>query len=644
MVVLGLHFGHDASVAVIKDGKIVSCVERERLVRVKHVIGLSSSDILLSLQDAGLELSDVDYCAVTSTQLIEYVLLDKENLSIEVKPHPKHNLPCTLTDRLGLSPEEFLERGSGASHDFFAPGENKFYRALLPDADRLLKDRSNFYGTFEHFIDTSLWQKTKRLEDIARTDYSGLLSDDSVRQGFHYPGVVRVLGREIPCYFFAHHFAHAAYSFYESPFEDAAIFTHDGGGGGGNYSCGFIAYGQGNRLFPVTPHHIAIGETYDLTAASLGLGLVGGAGKLMGLAPYGRPRFFNSEFVGNWHETGRPSATAWFEYCVSQAQKMGYDMSPLGKKNKILEPVNVDIAASTQRLAEEVLSNATDSTARAFARSGIATDNMCFSGGFALNCPANRQIIKSSAFSKVFVPPAVHDGGLSAGAALALYYNMAENKRVPKKSSPSQAYLGLASSADESRIQNAIEKFESEIQVETLDDDAEEAAKLIASNQIIAWFEGRSEIGPRALGHRSILANPKDKENWKRVNVIKGREFWRPLAPVILEEDLEEHYESLDQPSYFMLINFMVRSKDTPATTHVDGSARVQMVNEDCGRFYKVLKSLKAKTGSSVVMNTSFNGPGEPVVELPEQAIQFLLNTKLDALILPGHKITRRDA
>lgn len=646
MNVLGLHFGHDASVAVIRNGELVSCVERERLARVKHVIGLHSDDILLSLADAGLQLSDIDYCAITSTQLVECVLLDPDNLSLDLVRDIRHTLPCTLVDELNLPPREFAKLASGAREHFFSPGENKFYRPLLPDADRLLQEPRSFYGSFEHFIDSPIWRQTRTLKDISQTDYRDFLYSDSFRHGFHYPGRVHIKGHTLPCYYYSHHFAHAAYSFYESPFEEAAILTHDGGGGGGYTSCGFFAYGYKNRLVPITPHHLHIGEIYDFAANSLGLGVVGGAGKLMGLSAYGNPRFFSHDWVGNFHDLQERAPSEWMEHCLSRAQQLGYDLAPLGKKDQILAPINVDIAASTQKLAEEILSLSVTSLHEALLKSGVRTKNICFSGGFALNCPGNRSALKGGPYEKVFVPPAIHDGGLSAGAALALYYNLADQPRTPKKSSPKQAYLGLASSAAPERIRNALAQFEHSIEVTELKDTAAEAAQMLSQNKIVAWFDGRSEIGPRALGHRSILSNPKYIENWKRVNIIKGRESWRPLAPVILEEDIDEHYENLDQPSYFMLFNFMVRSKDTPATTHVDGSARVQMVNADCGEFHRILKFLKEKTGSSAVMNTSFNGPGEPVVELPEHAIRFLLNspkeTPLDALFFPGYKVTRK--
>ncbi|WP_126455324.1 carbamoyltransferase C-terminal domain-containing protein [Sulfuriflexus mobilis] len=643
MIILGLHFGHDASISVIKDGEILICVERERFARVKHVVGLRSDDIVDCLKDVNLSTDDIDYCAVTTTQLMEYIFLDSDNLSVNLDSHPDHILPCTMTDRLKVDSDMMSERASGWGEKVFLDKENKFYPPLLPEAEEVFTSKKHYYGGFEHYIDNTLWQSVTSLDDMSHTDYQGVLSDDAVRQGFHYPGTLTILGKKVACYFFAHHFAHAAYSFYESPYENAAIFTHDGGGGGGHYGCGVFAYGEGNKLFTLTPHHLSVGEIYDYTGYLIGLGGIGGAGKLMGLSAYGKPKFFTTDFVGNWYDTGKVSAKEWFDHCVREAEERGYDMTPLGDPERILAPVNVDIAASTQRLAEEVLSRTIETLYESMARSNIRSQNLCFSGGFALNCPANSRILKTGPFDNLFVPPAVHDGGLSAGAALALYFNMLEKDRTPREcTSPAQAYLGLNSSSRRDVIEKALEKYNTKINVEKLENSASEAAEMLSKNNIIAWFEGRSEIGPRALGHRSIVSNPKHHENWERVNIIKTRELWRPLAPVILEDDIEEHFENLGQASYFMLFNFMTRTKDTPATTHVDGSARVQMVNKDCGGFFELLTKFKEITGTSVLMNTSFNGPGEPVVELPGHAIEFLLSTDIDALFFPGYKLTRK--
>jgi len=643
MIVMGLHFGHDASISIVRDGEILLCVERERLSRVKHAITLTSEDIETCLADVGLSVDDVDYCGLTSTQMVEYLFVEPDKLSITLAPHPLHILPCTITDHLGVCPNDMRSMSSGLLESIFRSPDHHYYKKLFGEGFRFDLEPNRFLGGFEHFIQSPVWERKRTLEEISSMSYAPFLEADEVSHGFHYPATLNILGKKIPAYIFSHHFAHAAYAFYESPFDEAAILSHDGGGGGGQYGCGLFAYGRGNRLYPLTPHHLAVGELYDYASMRVGFDAVGGAGKLMGLAAYGKPRFFSPDFVGNWHDIHQKSATQWIAHCEQKARELNYDMAPFGDASNNLSPINVDFAASCQKVVEESMLQAVFALKQAVFNSVGDVQALCLSGGVALNCPSNSRIYNEGPFNAVSVLSAVIDSGLSIGSALAIYYNMAGIPRhSPKLTSPLQGYLGLQKSSENDLVKSVLNKFSEVIEFEIVKNSANEAALCLHADQIIGWFYGRSEIGPRALGHRSILANPKFADNWARVNKIKKRELWRPFAPAVLAEEESRYFDSTQLPSYFMLLNAQVRSREIPAVTHVDGSARVQSVTRECGQFYELIKSFGELSGTPVVLNTSFNGPGEPVIETPEEAVHFLISSELDALFFDGIKVRKK--
>ena len=252
------------------------------------------------------------------------------------------------------------------------------------------------------------------------------------------------------------------------------------------------------------------------------------------------------------------------------------------------------------------------------------------SGGCALNCPANSMLHRIGRFSEIFVPPSVDDSGLALGAAFLTTHDLFDIPRVKHDPySSTSAYLGRSWS--KSQVKAAIAANVSDILIEEPLNAPDQAAKDLANNRIIAWFEGRSEIGPRALGNRSILANPRFKENWRRTNEIKTREHWRPFAPAVLEEKSDEWFEGAPSISPFMLFTAQVKSKSLPAVTHVDGSARVQTVGKQCGGIRKVLESLDQRTGVPVVLNTSFNGPC--IKEITTEIIFIISKNKPSAVL-----------
>lgn len=274
---------------------------------------------------------------------------------------------------------------------------------------------------------------------------------------------------------------------------------------------------------------------------------------------------------------------------------------------------------------------------------GLRTDNLCLSGGCALNCPSNSRIYREGRFRSMFVEPGCEDSGLAIGAAYWLYHNVLDQPLPPRvPDTHASPYLGVEVSGD--AITTALQTSASAIEFTACEDSAKAAAEDLAADRIIGWFEGPSEIGPRALGHRSILADPRQAANWARVNAIKGREAWRPFAPAVLASEAQQWFLGLPASSPYMLFTGLVRSHKLPAITHCDGSARVQTVDSSCGEFFRVLESFFAQTGVPVVLNTSLNGRGEPIVETPQDALRFLIQSALDALYIGGMRVIRRPA
>jgi len=647
MIILGLQFGHDAGITLMRDGKVERVLIRERHNRAKHAFSIDTAHIDLVLSEAGLSVGDIDMIAVTSTQCYELVSDNPDTLSVIPEPHPDCRAPSTLQmffEKEGVKIEDRLIR-QVLPHVYDDENVSQHHCVLFPEyKDRPLSSLG-VTGYLSDYIHVTRWGEALGLEDIAKFDHSPLAESQDARMGFHYPFTVRLHGREIPAYVIQHHAAHAASSYYPSGFRSAAVLTHDGAFYKTGPNNGLIFRGDEHRLFPLTPHHLHIGDLYDQISGWLGFDLFGAAGKLMGLAPYGNPRFFDRRFVGNTHDLAKRGinqpAQNWWDHCVAAARDMRYDVSPLRDVNRILEPVCVDIAASTQKLFEETILLAAECTAQLFRTMKRPMENLCYAGGTGLSCPTNTRLYNEGPFRNLYIPPDCDDSGLSMGAALYLYHNILDNPL-----NEGTAFLGtypyLGGTFEGAATEAALAAVADQIDVARPDDWAVAAAEDIAADRVIAWFEGRSEIGPRALGHRSMLANPGKAANWERVNDIKLREKWRPFAPAVLEEEASQWFKGAPAHSPHMLYTAQVTTPDLPAITHVDGSSRIQTVSPEVGDFYRLLKHLKTVTGYGVVLNTSFNGPGEPIMERPEEALTFLLTTEMDALYMDGLRITRR--
>ena len=357
----------------------------------------------------------------------------------------------------------------------------------------------------------------------------------------------------------------------------------------------------------------------------------------MGLAGYGQPRFFDPRFVGNEYDWKNTALTQrdWLTHCLEMARGMGYDLQPFGVPSRIEEPINADLAASTQKLFEETYLGAVKTLHAVISKTGRNSDNLCLTGGCALNCPSNSRVFQEGPFEKLFVEPGCDDSGLAIGAAAWLCHNVLDQPLPPREAHQhATPYLGLPVGHDV--IHAALDAAGDTIRFAACADAAASAADDLAQDRIIGWFEGRSEIGPRALGHRSILADPRQAANSMRVNALKGREPWRPFAPAVLASQAEAWFAGMPLPSPYMLFTATVRSPELPAITHADGSARIQTVDPSCGEFFRVIEEFFARTGVPVILNTSFNGPGEPIVETPQDALRFLVTSRLDALYMGG--------
>ncbi len=430
------------------------------------------------------------------------------------------------------------------------------------------------------------------------------------------------------------HAAHAASAFFCSGFEKAAVLTHDSGAG---WESGLLFCAEAGKLRAVKPHGLAVAALYNRIADLCGLG-EGGAGKLMGLSAYGKPL--------QMHEGPGPSkddVEAVIQALLAEAHKQGYDFSTMGNTEVLPSPLAAALAASAQKIFSDRMLKTVRAFLQVLREQGMAPQGLCLGGGAALNCPSNSRILRESGYDSVFIPPYCDNSGLSVGAAQWLWHNVLEHpSKSPKVCESRWAMTGRDRSAGTPLVLAGCGAL---FNVEVVNDAPSLAAQDIARNKIIGWFEGASEAGSRALGHRSILADPRDVENGRRVNAIKARERWRPFAPVCLLSDLQDWFDG-PSPSPFMLFTHTVREDKRlliPAVVHVDGSSRVQTVVPQDGGVYELLKTFKGLSGIPLVLNTSFNGANEPIVETPQDAVAFFQKGLLDVLYIEGFRVTRKD-
>ena len=454
-----------------------------------------------------------------------------------------------------------------------------------------------------------------------------------------------------------HHESHAASAFYPSPYKKAAIVTIDGVG---EWDTTTISLGTNNKIIPICSlkYPDSLGMLYSAFTYFCGFKVNNGEYKLMGLAPYGEPKYYDL-IKDNLIDIKKDGSFAlnleYFSYfsdsnIINNKFESLFNVKRRQPESEITK-VYVDIAASIQKITEEIVLNICD-----YAQKVTGQTNICLAGGVALNCVANGKLLHSKLFKNIWIQPAAGDAGGALGAALLAYYKMGFKRQVDKDDSMQTAYLGP-------NYDNYIPKFlkENNIKFEKLD--LSKVASYLGNEKVVGWYQGRMEFGPRALGHRSILGDARSKKMQSIMNLkIKFRESFRPFAPIVLEEDVNEYF-NLNVKSPYMLIvsnvkkrlikkykkltNFNVIDQvnqcrsSLPAITHVDQSARIQTVSKKNDKLYLFLKEFKKRTGSSVLINTSFNVRGEPIVCTPQDAYKCFMSSGMDYLVLGDYVIKK---
>jgi len=580
--ILGISaFYHDSAAALIEDGQIVAAAQEERFSRKKHDARFPANAIRYCLTERGTGLHGVD----------NVVFYDKPFLKFE---------------RLV---ETYLT---------FAPRGFKSFRMAIP-----------------------LWLREKLfLKGLLKNELGKLDGQD---------------GWNEKLLFSEHHLSHAASAFFPSPFEEAVVLTMDGVG---EWATTSAAIGKGSNLEVHKEIHFphSLGFLYSAFTYYTGFKVNSGEYKLMGLAPYGVPRYKDrilEHLIDVKADGSFRLDLSYFNYCTGLTMTSDRFHKLFGghprRQDELLTDYHMDLAASIQAVTDEIVLRLTRSLRK---ETGIR--NLCLAGGVALNCVANGKVLRDGGFEQIYIQPAAGDAGGALGAALVGYHMQLGQERRVNGDAMQGAYLGPAFSQPE--IEERLKKCGARF--ELLEDTAliASCAEDLAQGKALAWFQGRMEFGPRALGNRSILGDPRSPTMQKMLNLkVKYRESFRPFAPSVLRERVNDWFEMDSDSPYMLLVADVVKSRrremtaeekqlfgidklnvprsDIPAVTHVDYSARIQTVHEDTNpRYYALLSAFERKTGCPVIVNTSFNVRGEPIVCTPEDAFRCFMGNELDVL------------
>jgi carbamoyltransferase len=584
--ILGISaFYHDSAAAVIIDGKIIAAAQEERFTRIKHDSSYPFHAVEFVLKFANLKLSNVDHIVFYEKPFLKFERL--------------------LETYVAFAPMGFIQ-----------------FTKAIPTwlREKLFQKRMIFHSLKEHDEDFT---------------------------------------NENKIFFSEHHLSHAASAFYPSPFKEAIVLTADGVG---EWATATVAVGSGNKLEIKKEIHFphSLGLLYSAFTYYTGFKVNSGEYKLMGLAPYGEPKYetlikenlidvksdgsfrLNQDFFN--YATGLTMTNNKFHNLFGEKPRNG-------KRDKITQ-FHMDIASSIQKVTEDIMLSLASSLRKEFNIS-----NLCLAGGVALNCVANGKILKEKIFENIWIQPAAGDAGGSLGAALALWHIEQNNPRkINSNDSMKGSYLGPAYSQE--IIEKELGKNGAEFDVLPEEEIINKTAEDLSNGQAIGWFQGRMEFGPRALGSRSILGDARSSEMQKNLNLkVKYRESFRPFAPSILKDDVADWFElNIDSPYMLFVANvnsnktidmseqqkklfgidkLNVKRSEIPAVTHVDYSSRIQTVYEETNPIYfKLLKKFKEKTNCPVIVNTSFNVRGEPIVNTPTDAFICFMGTELDKLVI----------
>jgi carbamoyltransferase len=587
MRILGISaFYHDSAAALIIDGRIAAAAQEERFTRKKHDARFPVHAINYCLSESGCRLGGVDWVVFYEKPFLKF--------------------------------ERLLETYVG-----FAPQGFKSFATAIPLWIREKLFQRNLIGKALKAIAPDFDSKSKLL-------------------------------------FAEHHVSHAASAFYASPFEEAAVLTMDGVG---EWCTASTAIGRGKELTLMNELHFphSLGLLYSAFTYYTGFKVNSGEYKLMGLAPYGQPDYVEvilDNLVDLKDDGSFRLDLSYFDYCTGLTMTNEKFTALFGQPVRdpakdLLTPFHMNIAASIQKVTEEVMLR----LSRALAREH-GVNNLCLAGGVALNCVANGKILRDGAFKNIWVQPAAGDAGGAVGAALAVWHQFLgrDRKLNGSRDLMDGAYLGPAFA--EKDVENRLMEAGARYTVVSDEDVVEKTATSLAAGEAVGWMQGRMEFGPRALGARSILGDPRSPTMQKTLNLrVKYRESFRPFAPAVLREDVSDWFE-LDADSPYMLLvadvkrerrrrmtneeeaffgidKLNVARSDIPAVTHVDYSARVQTVHADTNpRFHALISRFKAKTNCPVLVNTSFNVRGEPIVCTPEDAFRCFMSNDIELLVV----------
>ncbi|MEO5351301.1 MAG: hypothetical protein H7836_16915 [Magnetococcus sp. YQC-3] len=621
MIVLGLSFSHDASMTLLADGELVAYSEVERTRRVKHAAFLTSKEITSFLDENGITLSDVDICSI--------LCIESSSKEPEINRAGIIDFYSEIEIKTGAhNYSKFIEQNDVEGFKVIE-STPKIVPFHLYDFLEFYEHDQNQAISFDHISNHAVFATDLRRHMFRPAHFS--INKLSAKRTF----------------LVSHHAAHAQYSFSFSKYEKALIITLDGEFKQG-FRGGGIYFGIGQNIYPQVAHSSGAGWVY----AALGPVLIGPdtidlgtPGKVMGLSAYGTPVYYTDAYSGTLQEMlnnenfKNESGNFHFHRPLYKKVLPDFDLFNNSLKNywdMASDPpaLHANVAASVQAIFFDCVTKLVDSAVQFANRVGFKYDGICLSGGAFLNCPTNSFLYNK--YHNVFIPPAVNDEGLSLGAAL-----MFENSFNKQEVTPRIAYLGKQYDVD--AFMKQFDEFADKMQIVARGDDSlHRLAQELHDGKTAGFFHGRSEVGPRALGHRSILAATSDCQTSLRVNRIKNREKWRPFAPIMTEETLTSSFIGAPADSYFMLFNAKARNACFPAITHVDGTARVQVATPESGPVYDLLKIFGAISGHEILLNTSFNGRGEPIVETPRDACLAFLNMPLDLLYLEGYLFVKK--
>ncbi|MDC3157010.1 carbamoyltransferase [Candidatus Pelagibacter bacterium] len=592
--ILGISaFYHDSAAALIIDGKIQSAVQEERFSRKKHDARYPKNAIDYILKESKLELNDLEHIVFFEKPFLKFERLLETYLAFAPKGFKSFSLSMPIWLREKLFQKKFL-------------------------FDNLKQHDINF-------------------KDINKIKFS------------------------------EHHFSHAASAFYPSPFEEAIVLTLDGVG---EWATTTVAIGKKNKLKILKEIHFphSLGLLYSAFTYYTGFKVNSGEYKLMGLAPYGQPIYKDliiSKLLDLKEDGSFKLNMDYFNYATGLTMTNSKFSNLFGHpvrdpKKDLLNKFHMNIASSIQAVTEEIVLRITKNIS-----SKYKIKNLCLAGGVALNCVANGKIQKNKIFENIWIQPAAGDAGGSLGAALAYWHHELEKPRVEFKDQMKGSYLGPK--FENNLIETKLKSLKANFNKYTKDEIISVTAKELANEKIVGWFQGRMEFGPRALGARSILADPRSEKMQKELNLkIKFRESFRPFAPSVLREDVNEWFELNNDSPYMLLVSEVKKEKQIkmktedkklfgidklnikrssiPAITHVDYSARIQTVHKETNpRYYGLIKAFKSITNCPVLVNTSFNVRGEPIVCTVEDAFNCFMGTNLDVLVIEDFILFKND-